>query len=223
MQLQPRDRLIFALDVPTADEALEWVDRLEPSFGVFKIGLELFTAGGPDVVRRVVDRGQKVFLDLKLHDIPTTIERAARSVSRLGIWAVNAHAAGGRVMLEAAVCGAGSSVRVIGVTRLTSDEASEADVVALARVSQDAGCAGVVCAGSEAAAVRAELGPDAVIVCPGIRPQGGDRNDQTRVVPPSVALKSGASHVVIGRIVRDAADPEGVSRDLLRDVTQALG
>ncbi len=108
MQLQPRDRLIFALDVPTPDEALEWVDRLEPSFGVFKIGLELFTAAGPDVVRRVVDRGQKVFLDLKLHDIPTTIERAARSVSRLGIWTLNAHAAGGRAMLEAAVRGAGS-------------------------------------------------------------------------------------------------------------------
>jgi orotidine-5'-phosphate decarboxylase len=223
MGTQARDRLAFALDVATSDEALEWVDRLEPYFGVFKIGLELFTAAGPEVVRSVVGRGQRVFLDLKLHDIPATVERAARAASGLGVWTLNAHAAGGREMLEAAVRGAGPDVRVLGVTRLTSDQANEGDVLDLARLSRDAGCAGVVCAGSEAGAVRAELGTQAVIICPGIRLPGADPNDQTRVVSPSVALKAGASHVVIGRVVRDASDPEAVARDLLRDVTDALG
>ena len=222
MEPQARERFIFALDVASPREALQWVGRLESYFGVFKIGLELFTAGGPDVVRSVVERGARVFLDLKLHDIPTTVERAAVAARRLGIWTLNAHAAGGGEMLEAAVRGAGPDVRVLGVTRLTSDAARPEEVLELARLSIWAGCGGVVCGGSEAAAVREALGPEPLVVCPGVRPPGADRHDQMRVVAPSVALKVGASHVVIGRAVREAADPEAVARDLLRDVTATL-
>ncbi len=223
MQDLARDRLIFALDVPEPKEADGWVGRLAPWFGMFKVGLELFTAGGPDVVRRVVDRAHAgVFLDLKLHDIPTTVERAARAASRLGIRMLTVHVGGGRPMVEAAVQGAGAEVCVLGVTRLTSSAASTGGVVELARVARESGCGGVVCAGTEARAVREAVGPETVIVCPGVRPAGTERGDQVRIVTPAEALRAGASHLVVGRPVRDANDPESVARQILEEATKAL-
>jgi orotidine-5'-phosphate decarboxylase len=223
MQDPARSRLIFALDVPEPEEADGWVGRLAPWFGMFKVGLELFTIGGPDVVRRVVERADTgVFLDLKLHDIPTTVERAARAASRLGIRMLTVHVRGGGPMVEAAVRGAGRGVCILGVTRLTSSAASAGEVVELARVARESGCGGVVCAGTEARAVRDAVGPEMVIVCPGVRPAGTERGDQVRIVTPAEALSAGASHLVIGRPVRDAADPESVARRILEEATKAL-
>jgi orotidine-5'-phosphate decarboxylase len=224
MRAFARDRLIFALDVPEPKEADEWVERLAPSFGMFKVGLELFTAGGPAVVRRVVERADAgVFLDLKLHDIPTTVERAARAARQLGVRMLTAHVAGGPAMLEAAVRGAGTDLCILGVTRLTSDVAATDEVVHLARIAREAGCGGVVCAGPEVAAVRGAIGSDAAVVCPGVRPAGAEAGDQVRIVTPEGALRAGATHLVIGRAVRDAPDPEGVARAILDEATRALG
>jgi orotidine-5'-phosphate decarboxylase len=223
MRDSPRDRLIFALDVPEPKEADDWVERLSPSFGMFKVGLELFTAGGPSVVRRIVERAHAgVFLDLKLHDIPTTVERAARAARQLGVRMLTAHVAGGEAMLEAAARGAGPDVSVLGVTRLTSQAAPADEVVPLARIARQAGCGGVVCAGTEAAVVRGAVGPDAAVVCPGVRPAGAAAGDQVRVVTPTEAFRAGASHVVIGRAVRDAVDPERVARSILEEAAEAL-
>ena len=219
----PRDRLIFALDVPDPAQAQGWVERLVLWFGAFKVGLELFTAAGPDVVRRIAERADSlVFLDLKLHDIPATVERAARAAARLGAGMLTVHVAGGSAMIEAAVEGAGPGVCVLGVTRLTSAAATPGEVVALAGAAREAGAGGVVCAGTEACAVRGAVGPDAVIVCPGIRPAGADRGDQVRIMTPGEALNSGASHLVVGRPVRDAPDPESVAREILEEARKAL-
>jgi orotidine-5'-phosphate decarboxylase len=217
-----RERLIFALDVPEWSEAESWVERLAPYFGTFKVGLELFIAAGPDAVRRLAERGLSIFLDLKLHDIPTTVERAARAAGGLGVRMLTVHATGGPEMLAAAARGAGSKVCVLGVTRLTSDEARPEEVVRLARLAVAAGCGGVVCAGSEASEVRSVLGAEAKVVCPGTRPRGGDAGDQRRVVTPEEALRAGASHLVIGRAVRDASDPELAACELLQGIEKTL-
>jgi orotidine-5'-phosphate decarboxylase len=223
MQDLARSRLIFALDVPEPADADDWVGRLAPWFGMFKVGVELVTAGGPDVVRRVVERADAdVFLDLKLHDIPTTVERAARAASRLGIRMLTVHVGGGRPMLEAAVRGAGGGVCILGVTQLTSSAASAEGVVELARVACESGCGGVVCAGTEARAVRDAVGPEVRIVCPGVRPAGTEHGDQVRIVTPGEALRAGASHLVVGRPVRDAPDPESAARGILEEATKAL-
>jgi orotidine-5'-phosphate decarboxylase len=222
MRQSARDRLIFALDVPEPKEAQEWVGRLAPWFGMFKVGLELFTGGGPSVVRRIVERADAgVFLDLKLHDIPTTVDRAARVAGQLGVRMLTAHTAGGPSMLEAAVRGAGPRVQVLGVTRLTSATAGIDEVVGLARTAREAGCAGVVCSGGEASAVRDVLGPRALIVCPGIRSTGAEAGDQTRVVTPAEAIRAGATHLVIGRAVRNAGDPERVAGEILQATLDA--
>ena len=190
---------------------------------MFKVGLELFTGGGTDVVRATVDRAPAgVFLDLKLHDIPTTVERAARAAANLGIRMLTVHTEGGPAMLEAAVRGAGPHVCVLGVTRLTSHAANAREVVERAMLARAAGCGGVVCAGTEVEEVRAEIGPEMRIVCPGIRPAGTDAGDQNRVVTPRDALRAGASHLVIGRPVRDASEPEHVAAEILEAATRAL-
>jgi orotidine-5'-phosphate decarboxylase len=217
-----RERLIFALDVADWSAAERWVARLAPYFGMFKVGLELFVAAGPDAVRRLAAKGVPVLLDLKLHDIPTTVERAARAAAPLGIRMLTAHAAGGRAMLEAAARGAGPEVRVLGVTRLTSAEAAPQEVVALARLAIACGCGGVVCGGAEAAEVRRAIGAGPVLVCPGTRARGVERHDQARVVSPEEALRAGASYVVVGRAVRDAPDPELAASALVESAERAL-
>jgi orotidine-5'-phosphate decarboxylase len=218
--------IIVALDFASPDEALALARRLDPMLCAVKVGKELFTAGGPEVVRKLTDRGFKLFLDLKFHDIPNTVAQACAAATRLGVWMLNVHASGGRAMLTAArqaVAEAASAQRaaaplVIAVTVLTSLDAaglaetgvaaSPADhAVHLARLAQSCGLDGVVCSAAEAPAMRAALGPAFVLVTPGIRPAGSAADDQARIVTPAQAIAAGADHLVIGRPITRAADP----------------
>ena len=217
------DRLIFPLDVDSLELALPWVERLRGSVGIFKVGLELFSAAGPEAVRAVrAASGAGVFLDVKLHDIPATVEGAARVLRGIGPAMLTVHTSGGKAMLEAAVRGAGPDVRVLGVTRLTSLEASVDEVCELARLAREAGCGGIVCSGAEAAAVRKAVGPTLSIVCPGVRPAGSDAGDQARVVTPTAAIAAGADYVVCGRPIRDAADPLAAADAIADEIARAL-
>jgi orotidine-5'-phosphate decarboxylase len=210
-----RAKLAVALDVDDAVAALRLARELRPWFGVAKVGLELYSAGGPDVVGALTDLGYDVFADLKFHDIPTTVGRAARVVGALGARYLNMHAQGGVAMLRAGVEGflagaegAGLSVpSALAVTILTSEADAPPEVLA-ARVQAtlDAGCAGVVCALTDVAAVKA-LGPDLIAVVPGSRPAGAPTDDQARQGTPAEALAAGADLLVIGRPVTRADDP----------------
>lgn len=223
---------IVAFDVPSTESALALAARLDPAGGGFyKVGLELFTAAGPGVVHALRARGARVFLDLKLHDIPNTVTRAARSAARLGVELLTVHGAGGSAMVGAAVDGAGSECRVLVVTVLTSmDPASLAaatgrpdievaeEVARLADVAAAAAAHGVVCSGHEAAAVRARHGNQLAALVPGVRRSGDAPGDQRRVVTPSEAAAAGARYVVVGRTVTAAPDPA----EALADVRQEL-
>jgi orotidine-5'-phosphate decarboxylase len=224
MTLAGRDRLIFALDVPTLDEARAWVDRLAPHVGLFKIGLELFAAAGPEAVRAVArEEGPGLFLDLKLHDIPATVAGAVRAVRRLGgVRMLTVHVDGGREMLEAAVESAGEEICILGVTRLTSLAAAPEEVAELALRAREAGCGGVVCSGAEVAAVRAAVGKRLRLVCPGVRPAGSAPGDQTRVITPREAIRAGADYLVVGRPIRDAADPARAARAIAEEIASRL-
>jgi len=202
-------------------------DALRGTVGGYKVGSQLFTAEGPDIVRALTMRGDKVFLDLKFHDIPNTVAGAIASASRLGAWMMNVHAAGGPAMMAAAkaaadTAAAGGHARpvVIAVTVLTSmDEATLRavgvdtspleQVVHLARMAQDAGLDGVVASPLETAAIRAACGPDFLIVTPGIRggAAGDAKNDQSRTMTPDEAMRAGASYLVVGRPITAAAEP----------------
>jgi len=213
--------IIVALDFPAADPALAFVERLEPGSCRLKIGKELFTVAGPDLVRRIVDRGFDVFLDLKYHDIPNTVAAACRAAAGLGVWMLNVHALGGRRMLEAAreaVEGAGHRPRLIAVTILTSmgpDDLAEIGlpgepaehVRRLAALAESAGLDGVVCSPREVAMLRTERRDDFLLVTPGIRPAGSDTGDQKRTMTPADALRAGSTHLVIGRPITRAPDP----------------
>ena len=223
---------IVALDVPTSDAARALVDRLGEECRFYKVGSELFTAAGPDVVRMLRSAGCEVFLDLKLHDIPNTVRAAARSAAGLGATLLTVHAVGGRAMIEAAVDGAGQATRVLGVTILTSHTAESVgegwgraevdvmeEVLRLARLTHEAGASGVVCSGREAAGVRAREGATFRLLVPGVRLAGGMTHDQARVVTPADAASVGADYIVLGRAVTAAADPV----EAMRQVRRALG
>jgi orotidine-5'-phosphate decarboxylase len=217
------DRLIFPLDVDSLEQALPWVERLRGSVGIFKVGLELFSAAGPEAVRAVrAASGAGVFLDAKLHDIPATVEAAARALRATAPAMLTVHAAGGKAMLEAAVRGAGPGVLVLGVTRLTSLHASVEEICELARLAREAGCGGIVCSGAEAEAVRQAVGPGLRIVCPGVRPAGSDPGDQARVVTPASAIAAGANFVVCGRPIRAAADPVAAANAIADEIAHAF-
>ncbi len=228
--MQPRDRLIFALDVPTAEEALRLVDQLAAHVGCFKIGLELFVAAGPELVKRVRARAP-VFLDLKLHDIPATVERAAAVASGLGVTYLTVHVDEGARALAAAVKAA-PGLGVLGVTVLTS--ISEEDLRASgypdglaslverrARAAKAAGCRGIICSGQEAAAMRGVLGPEVLIITPGVRPAESGAGDQKRVVTPAQAMRSGADLIVVGRPIRDAASPAAAADAIVAELASA--
>jgi orotidine-5'-phosphate decarboxylase len=219
-------KVIVALDFADAAAALALVDRLDPDACALKVGNELFVAAGPDPVRQLVARGFRVFLDLKFHDIPNTVAQACAAATRLGVWMVNVHAAGGRAMLEAARValvktaaeGAVPPPLLIAVTALTSlgaadvaeigfAEPLEALALRWARLAADCGLDGVVCSALEAAALRRALGPGFKLVTPGIRPAGADPADQARVVTPEAAIANGADYLVIGRPITRAVDP----------------
>lgn len=213
-------RAIVALDVPDGAQALALLARIGARADFVKVGSELFTAAGPELVARVRADSRDVFLDLKWHDIPTTVRNAARSASRLDVRLVTVHASGGRAMVEAAVEGAGPSCGVLAVTVLTSLDSTslgeawgrtiarvQDEVLRLADLARAAGARGIVCSGAEAAAVRAAHGSALELLVPGIRLAGGDAHDQARVVTPEAAVAAGASYLVLGRAVTAAPDP----------------
>ncbi|MCS6897992.1 MAG: orotidine-5'-phosphate decarboxylase, partial [Nitrospira sp.] len=209
-----RDRLIVALDVPSAEEAERLLDRLEGHISFVKVGLELYTAAGPDMVRRLIDRGLRVFLDLKFLDIEETVRRATARVAAMGVDLLTVHA--NRKALVAAMEGrAGSSLKVLAVTVLTNfddhdlremgiQRSVEDLVTARALLASEVGCDGVIASGKEAAVIRQRVGPRFTIVTPGVRPAGKDVDDHARVTTPSHAIAGGADYVVIGRPIRDA-------------------
>ncbi|MBW3663992.1 MAG: orotidine-5'-phosphate decarboxylase [Actinobacteria bacterium] len=227
--------LIVALDVHELDEAVDLARRLEGEVGAFKVGLELYGAHGPDAVTEVGRFGD-VFLDLKLHDIPTTVRRAASVLGRLGVRMLTVHASGGTAMVEAAVEGltAGASVGngmsplVLAVTALTSmsdrdlddvgQPAAEDQVPRLARLAVAARAHGVVCAPRDLAVVRAVLGDGPLVVTPGIRPSGSANDDHARGATPAEAIAAGADHLVIGRPIVRADDPVAAVRSILAEI-----
>jgi orotidine-5'-phosphate decarboxylase len=233
------EKLIVALDVPSSEAALVLADQLRGHAGVFKVGLELFSAQGPALVRQLVGRGARVFLDLKLHDIPNTVRGAAREMARLGVSIMTVHAAGGRAMMQAALEGArsgagdGQPPMVIGVTALTSlagsdladigwRESPEAVVLRLASLAQAAGLDGVVASPQEAASVRRNCGPGFVIVTPGIRPADASRDDQARASTPEAAMRAGADFLVVGRPITQSPHPAAAARAIADQIEVAL-
>ncbi len=221
----PTGRVVVALDLPAPAPALALVDRLGDACAFYKVGLELYTAGGPGVVEALRKRGKAVFLDLKLHDIPRTVAGAAARAGELGASLLTVHAMGGPAMLAAAVEAAPPGLAVLGVTVLTSLDGPaleavlgrpvtdmEAEVARLAVSVRDAGLHGVVCSAAEAALARRVLPPGAEIVTPGIRLPGGAVHDQRRTRTPSEAFHAGATRIVAGRMVTDAPDPVAVLR-----------
>jgi orotidine-5'-phosphate decarboxylase len=228
--LDPGNRLIAALDVPTRADADALIGRLGGVPSWVKIGLELFVAEGPQLVRDVAARA-RVMLDLKLHDIPETVARATRQAGALGAGLLTVHAAGGKAMLEAAVRAARESgaTRVLAITVLTSlDDADLAAIGAVgpvadlvvrrARLAADAGCDGVVASPHELAAIRAAVGDRLLIVTPGVRPAGADAGDQKRIMTPRAARAAGADLVVVGRPLRDASDPAAAARAIAAEL-----
>lgn len=229
--MNPKDKLIVALDVDSEAKALEMVEKLKGDVRFFKIGLELFSYCGPQVAEKVMDRGAEVFLDLKLHDIPNTVRKAAVAATRMGIYMFNVHAFGGYDMMRDASEAVGNEAdrlnirrpKILAVTILTSmDENAlkkigvnvniKKEVLDLARAAKESGLDGVVASAQEACEIRKELGKDFLIVTPGVRPAKADVQDQKRVATPQEAVKNGASFIVVGRPITEAKDPAGAAR-----------
>jgi orotidine-5'-phosphate decarboxylase len=214
-------KIIVALDYADADSALSLVSQLNPALCRLKVGKELFTAAGPQLVEQMMRRGFEVFLDLKFHDIPNTTAQACKAAATLGVWMVNVHALGGRRMMEAAheaLANFNKPPRLIAVTVLTS--MAQADlaevgilvspaeqVLHLAALAQASGMDGVVCSAQEAASLRKQTGSEFCLVTPGIRPAAAASDDQSRIMTPRAALENGSSYLVIGRPITKAADP----------------
>jgi len=221
-----KDRIIVALDTDSPEAALSTVRSLSGEVGLFKVGMELFPRGGPELVRQIMAEGYGVFLDLKFHDIPNTVAGAVRSAAAMGVRFATVHASGGKAMLAAAAEAAGGAgTTLLAVTVLTSlDDADLADVgfsmgakdavLRLAGLAAASGIGGIVCSANEVAAVRACLGKNAVLVTPGVRMPGGDAGDQKRVVTPSEAVSRGADYIVVGRPVTRAKDPAAAAREI---------
>jgi len=225
-------KIIVALDFADAASALMLVGQLDPALCRLKVGKELFTAAGPELVRTLVARGFEVFLDLKFHDIPNTVAAACRAAAGLGVWMLNVHASGGRCMMAAAqdaLAGLAQRPLLIAVTVLTSMSAEDlaevgvadapADqVLRLARLAQACKLDGVVCSAQEASMLRADLGAAFRLVTPGIRPAGAEMGDQRRVMTPEEALGAGATDLVIGRPITAAADPLAALKQIQSDI-----
>jgi orotidine-5'-phosphate decarboxylase len=231
-------RVIVALDFPDMMSAFGLAARLDPAACAVKVGKELFTVAEAGLVRELVRRGFRVFLDLKFHDIPNTVAQACAAATRLGVWMIDVHAAGGSAMLKAARDAVGDTAAaegrarplLVAITVLTSLDAddlvaigvagsAETQVLRLARLAQASGLDGVVCSAHEAAMLRAQYGKDFKLVTPGIRPAGGQAHDQVRVMTPEAAIAAGADYLVIGRAITAAADPLRA----LQDINASIG
>lgn len=230
----PKDRLAVALDFPSAHAALDLVDRLSGTCSWFKVGMELYYATGNSLIETLRNRGFHVFLDLKLHDIPNTVAGAVRSATQAGASLLTIHAAGGPAMMAAAAEAATSpdGPRLLAVTVLTSMDASELaaigvasspaeQVLRLAKLAKQCGINGMVCSAEEVGTLRTELGSDALLVIPGIRPTGSDVGDQKRIATPAAAIQRGASMLVVGRPITRAADPARAAESILREIQEA--
>jgi orotidine-5'-phosphate decarboxylase len=239
MRTNPGNPLLVALDVDGADRALAIAEQVGGVAGGLKVGSRLFTMAGPDLVRRLVDSGARVFLDLKFHDIPNTVAQAVDAAVRTGAWMINVHASGGPAMMQAATRAAADAAAatgvppplVIGVTVLTSmDEQTLMQtgvtrplvdhVLALARMAQSAGLHGVVASPQETSAIRQACGPDFAIVTPGIRgaSAGQEKNDQSRTLGPAEAVKAGATYIVVGRPIIAAPDPGAAAQAIVEEL-----
>jgi orotidine-5'-phosphate decarboxylase len=236
--MSPEPRVIVALDFPDMMSAFGLAARLDPSVCAVKVGKELFTVAEAGLVRELVRRGFRVFLDLKFHDIPNTVAQACIAATRLGVWMIDVHAAGGAAMLKAARVAVADAAKEAGkarpllvaitvLTSLTAEDLAaigvtgtpEAQVLRLARLAQANGLDGVVCSAQEAAVLRAACGPEFKLVTPGIRPAGSAAHDQARVMTPQAAIAAGADYLVIGRAITAAADPLRA----LKEINAALG
>lgn len=214
-------KLLVALDFDSRDHCIALVDQLDPSLCRLKVGKELFTRFGPNLVELLQEKGFDIFLDLKFHDIPNTVAKAVRAAADLGVWMVNVHASGGLRMMQAAqesLAGFERRPILIAVTVLTSMESSElaalgvdgdaqTQVLRLAKLAQQAGIQGVVCSGHELEAIKSTCGQGFLAVTPGIRPASAEQGDQRRVMTPSQALASGSDYLVVGRPITQAQDP----------------
>ena len=236
--MQPHQRVFVALDTPRLVEARQWVRLLRGSVGGFKVGLELFSSHGPEVVREIASGGDAVFVDLKLHDIPSTVAGAAAALGRLGVSYFTVHATGGPVMIRRAVEAAGEAARagggdppvVLAVTVLTSHDDDELSAIGLegpcpaaalrlAELARDAGAGGLVCSPHELESLRRAF-PGGQLVVPGIRPAGTGRDDQARTATPGRAVALGADRLVIGRPITRAADPLAAAIAIAREIEQ---
>jgi orotidine-5'-phosphate decarboxylase len=226
-----RQRLIIALDVSTASAARKIVAAVGESAFTYKVGMQLYTAEGPQVIRDLVASGRRVFLDLKYHDIPNTVGAAVSEAAKLGVSMLTVHASGGSRMLRAAVdsAKANSDLIVLAVTVLTSfgdvdvqqvglGVSVKESVMRLADIAISTGCRGLVSSAREASALRSKFGGEIAIVTPGVRPPGKDVADQVRVVTPAEAIAAGASHIVVGRPITEAADPAAEARAILAQI-----
>lgn len=230
-----KPEIIIALDVPSADHVKPLLTALPEQIKWFKVGLELFTAAGPRVLEPIVKSGRKVFLDLKLHDIPNTVGRAVASACKLNVSMLTVHSSGGTEMMKAAAQTArdsGTGTAIVAVTALTSlsvadlrsigvNRDMEPHITAMGELAVSAGCDGVVCSVLEAGAFRKKFGPDPILVTPGIRPSGSAVGDQKRVATPADAVKAGSNFLVVGRPIVAAPDPKAAALAILREVAEA--
>ena len=236
-----KERLCIALDVPTLEKAVEVVHELAPYVGLFKIGMQLFTAEGPRAIHSIRGLGGKVFLDLKYHDIPNTVANAAREAMSLGVDVFTIHASGGTMMMRAVADaleekgGATGRPTVLAITVLTSLSSQQIrkelnvaqtvreQVVSLARLAQAAGIHGVVASPQEIKTIRKACGKDFMILTPGIRPEwAADKADQKRIMTPAQAIRAGADYIVVGRPIRKAPDPKSAAKRICAEIEQGM-
>ena len=226
----PRERVIIALDFPTPEKALDCAHALAGEVAFFKIGLQLYTAAGPEIVRAIAATGAKIFLDLKLHDIPSTVGKAVAAASELGVAMLTLHLSGGRRMIEAAVAAQSPSLLLLGVTVLTSsddetlretgvDAGVEAQTLRLARLGVAAGMRGLIASPHEVKSLRADLGADVTIITPGVRPEWAAADDQKRFTTPREAIANGADRLVIGRPVTAHPEPREAVRKIIAELS----
>ncbi|MFH1753603.1 MAG: orotidine-5'-phosphate decarboxylase [Candidatus Omnitrophota bacterium] len=237
IELKPKDRIIVAVDVGNAETCKELVSKLYPKIKMFKVGSQLFTAAGQEAVNSIKRRGAGCFLDLKFHDIPATVESAARSATKLGVDIFDVHASGGLEMMKSAVKATGETARklnvkrplILGITVLTSmnkddlealgiKRKTEDQVLSLAEFAKKAGLDGVVASPREIVLIKKNLGNDFLVVTPGIRPEWADKADQKRVMTPKEALERGADYIVIGRPITRARDPREAVERIIGDI-----